>query len=98
MAQRLTASDRRTLRREAAEWDRLGDEEFARLFETGRLVRVRIRRPLPRILPIALDQPTLNGLKRIARRKQVETRHLAAIWIAERLAQEQVGSRRRRMA
>jgi hypothetical protein len=53
---------------------------------------------LPRILPIALDQPTLNGLKRIARRKQVETRHLAALWIAERLAQERVGSRRRRMA
>lgn len=98
MAQRLTASDRRALRQEAGEWDRLDDEEFARLFETGSPVRVRIRRPLPRILPIALDQPTLNGLKRIARRKQVETRHLAAIWIAERLAQEQAGSRRPRMA
>ena len=98
MAQKLTASDRRALRQEAAEWDRLGDEDFAHLFETGCPVRVRVRRPLPRILPIALDQPTLNGLKRIARRKQVETGHLAAIWIAERLAQEQAASGRRRMA
>jgi len=53
---------------------------------------------LPKILAIALDESTLSALKRIARRKQVQSRHLAAMWIAERLAQEQVGGRPRRMA
>ncbi len=98
MAQRLTASQRRALGDEAAAWDQLGDEDFTRLFEAGRPLRVRVRRPLPKILAIALDEPTLNGLKRIARRKQVGARLLAAMWIAERLAQEQVGRRPRRMA
>lgn len=98
MAQRLTASHRRVLHEEAVAWDRLGDEDFTRLFETGRPLRVRVRRPLPKILAIALDESTLGGLKRIARRKQVQSRHLAAMWIAERLAQEQVGGRPRRMA
>ena len=79
-------------------WGRLGDEDFARLFETGRPLRVRVGRPLPKILAIALDDPILNGLKRIARRKQVAARHLAAMWIAERLAQEQTVRRPRRMA
>ncbi len=88
MAQRLTASHRRALREEGAAWDQLGDEAFTRLFETARPLRVQMRRPLPKILAIALDGRTLNGLKRLARRKQVEPRHLVAIWIAERLARE----------
>ena len=98
MAQKLTASQRRALREEATDWDRLGDDEFARVFEKARPVGVRVRRPLPKVLPIVLDEATLNGLKRIARRKQADARHLAAMWIAERLVQEQVESRPCRMA
>jgi hypothetical protein len=51
-------------------------------------VKARIRRPPPRILTVALDEQTLNRLKRIARHKQVRARHLVAMWIAERLSQE----------
>ena len=98
MAQKLTAAHRRALRAEAADWDRLSDEEFTRLFDNARSLRVRVRRTLPRVVPIALDELTLNGLKRVARRKQVDVRHLAAMWIAERLAQERFGKRPRRMA
>ena len=98
MAQRLTASQRRALREEAADWDRVGDDELTRLVAKGRPLRVRVRRPLPRVLAIALDEPALNGLKRIARREQVEAPQLAAMWIAERLAREQVERRPRRMA
>ena len=98
MAERLTASQRRGLREEAADWDRLGDDALTRLFHEGRLLGVRVRRPLPKVLPVAFDEATLNGLKRIARRKQIAVRHLAAMWIAERLAQEQVESRARRIA
>ena len=98
MAQKLTASHRRALREEAADWDRLSDDEFTRFFEKARPLGVRLRRPSPKVIPIALDEPALNGLKRVARRKQVDVRHLAAMWIAERLAQEQVESRARRMA
>lgn len=98
MAERLTATQRRALRQEAAGWDRLDDDEFARLFEQGRPIRVRLRRPLPRPLTIALDERTLNALKRMARRKQVRARHLAAMWIAERLAKEYPSERSRRLA
>ena len=98
MAERLTASHRRALREEAANWDRLGDDGLTRLFDEGRPLRVRVRRPSPKVLPVALDEATLNGLKRIARRKQIEIRQLAAMWIAERLAQEYGDGRPRRMA
>jgi hypothetical protein len=53
---------------------------------------------LPRPLTIALDERTLNALKRMARRKQVRARHLAAMWIAERLAKEYPSERSRRLA
>ncbi len=95
MAERLTAAQRRALQEEAREWSQLGDEEFARLFEKGRPLRVRLRRPLPQPLTIALDERTLNALKRLARRKQVRARHLAAMWIAERLAREDASGRSR---
>lgn len=49
MAERLTATRRRALRQEAAGWDELDDDDFARLFEQGRPVRVafgvRCRKP-----------------------------------------------------
>ncbi len=89
MAQKLTAGQRRALREEAQEWDKLGDEELARLFDEEKPVRVRLRRPPPKTLTVALDAQTLNRLRRIARRKQVGSRQLAAIWIAERLGREQ---------
>ena len=57
-------------------------------FGDGRPVKVRVRRPPPKALTVALDEQTLNRLKRIARHKQVLPRHLAAMWIAERLTQE----------
>ena len=98
VAQKLTGTRRRLLRVEAADWDRLSDDELTRLFEKGRPLRVRVRRPLPKVFLIALDESTLNGIKRIARRKQTGVRQLASIWIAERLAREQEGSRPRRMA
>jgi hypothetical protein len=85
VAQKLTIAQRRALEREAVGWDELSDEDFARLFDEGQPVRVRVRRPPPRTLTIALDEQTLNRLRRIARRKQVRARHLVAIWIAERL-------------
>jgi hypothetical protein len=71
MAQKLTAAQRRALKREAVGWDELSDEDFARLFATGQPVKVRVRRPPPKTLTIALDEQTLNRLKRIAQRKQV---------------------------
>lgn len=88
MAQKLTLVQRRALKREALGWDDLSDEDFGRLFDDGQPVKVRIRRPPPKTLTVALDEQTLNRLKRIARRKQVRTRHLVAMWIAERLTQE----------
>ena len=56
------------------------------------------RRLFPQVVPIVVDESTLNGIKRIARRKQTGVRQLASMWIAERLAREQAGSRPRRMA
>ena len=88
MVQKLTAHQRRALKREAVGWDELSDEDFVRLFSEGQPVKVRIRRPPPKTLTVALDEQTLNRLKRIARHKQVRARHLVAMWIAERLAQE----------
>ena len=88
VAQKLTAAQRQALKREAVGWDELSDEDFARLFSEGPPVRVRVRRAPPKALTIALDEPTLNCLKRVARHKQVRARHLVAMWIAERLAQE----------
>ncbi len=88
MERKLTAAQRRALRKEAEEWDCLSDEDWARLFDEGTPVKVHIRRPAPKTLTVALDEKTLNRLRRIARRKQVPPRQLAAIWIAERLGEE----------
>ena len=88
MAQKLNVSQRRALKREAIGWDELSDDDFARLFGVGQPVKVRVRRPPPKTLTLALDEQTLNRLKRIARHKQVRPRHLVAMWIAERLTQE----------
>ena len=96
MAQKLTTTKRRALREEAREWDELTDEEFARLFDEGKPVQIRLRRPPPKTLMVALDAETLNRLRRIARRKQVGPRQLAAIWIAERLGREQATAGRQR--
>ena len=88
MARKLTARQRQTLKEEAKDWDRLSDEDFARFFTEGQSVKVRLRRPPPRMLTVALDEKTLNLLKRLARQKQIGPTHLAAMWIAERLASE----------
>ena len=88
MARKLTIRQRLTLKEEAEEWDRLADEDFARLFTEGQPVKVRLRRPPPKTLTVALDEKTLNLLKRLARQKQIGPTHLAALWIAERLASE----------
>jgi hypothetical protein len=88
MARKLTARQRQTLKEEAQAWDRLADEDFARLFTEGQSVKVRLWRPPPRMLTVALDEKTLNLLKRLARQKQIGPTHLAAMWIAERLASE----------
>jgi len=90
VAQKLTPQQGQALKKEAEAWDCLSDEDFARLFAEGRPVKVRLRRPSPRTLTVALDEKTLNLLKRVARQKQVGPTHLAAMWIAERLAQERV--------
>jgi hypothetical protein len=88
MARKLTARQRQTLKEEAHAWDRLADEDFVHLFTEGQPVKVRLRRPPPKTLTVALDAKTLNLLKRLARQKQVGPTHLAAMWIAERLASE----------
>jgi hypothetical protein len=95
MAQKLTAAQRRALKQEAVGWDELSDKEFARLFDEGQPVRVRIRRPPPKTLTVALDEQMLNRLKRVARHKQVRARHLVAMWIAERLSQERAAKNHR---
>jgi hypothetical protein len=89
VAKKLTAAQRRMLRAEARDWDELGDEEFARLFDQDKSIQIRLRRPPPKTLTVALDERTLNRLKRVARRKQIGPRQLAALWIAERLGTEQ---------
>ena len=96
MAQKLTTAQRRALREEAQEWDELTDEQFARLFDEGKPVPTRLRRPPPKTLTVALDVETLNRLRRIARQKQVGPRHLAAIWIAERLGHEPIATGKQR--
>lgn len=88
MAQKLTAQQRHALKKEAEEWDRLSDEDFAYLFAEGQPVKGRLRRPPPKTLTLALDARTLSLLKRLARQKQIGPTHLAAMWIAERLARE----------
>ena len=89
MARRLTLADRRKLREKATEWNRLSDAEVADLFDSGKPVRLRIRRPPPRVLPVALDERAFGRLTRLARHRQVGPRDLAAMWIAERLAQKE---------
>ena len=93
MAQKLTAAQRRALKREAVGWDELSDEDLARLFNEGRPVSVRLRWAPPKTLTVALDEQTLNRLRRVARHKQVRARHLVAVWIAERLAQERAAEK-----
>lgn len=88
MARQLTERQRRALRKEAEDWDGLSDSDFERLFVEEQPVETRVRRPPPKTLAIALDDRTLNLLKRLARQKQVGPTHLAAMWIAERLAAE----------
>jgi hypothetical protein len=96
MTRKLTAAQRRALRKEAEEWDRFSDEDWARLFDEGTPVQIRFRRPPPKTLTVALDEQTLNRLRRIARWKQVRPRQLAAMWIAERLGKEQATTPRQR--
>jgi len=45
MAKKLTAAQRQALGDEAREWNALGDEDFARLFDEGKSVKIRLRRP-----------------------------------------------------
>jgi hypothetical protein len=96
VAKKLTAAQRRRLSKEAEEWDQLSDEDFALLIDEGAPVHIRFQRPPAKTLTVALDGQTLNSLRRIARRKQVRPRHLAAIWIAERLGKEQATTPRQR--
>jgi hypothetical protein len=56
MAQKLTAAKRRALRKEAEEWDRLSDEDWARLFDEGKPVHIRLRRPLPKTPAVEPDR------------------------------------------
>lgn len=55
MARKLTAAQRRALGKEAEEWDRLSDEDWARLFDEGKPVHTRLRRPPPNANSTALD-------------------------------------------
>jgi hypothetical protein len=71
MAQKLTPRQKQTMRKEAEEWDRLSDEDWARHFTEGQPVKVRLRRPPPKTLTVTLDEKTLNLLKRLARQKQI---------------------------
>lgn len=88
MARQLTERQRRALRKEAEDWDSLSDGDFERLFVEEQPVETHVRRPPPKTLAITLDDRTLNLLKRLARQKQIGPTHLAAMWIAERLATE----------
>jgi hypothetical protein len=55
VAQKLTTAKQCTLREEAEEWDRLSDEDWARLFDEGEPVQIRLRRPPPKTLKVGLD-------------------------------------------
>lgn len=48
MAQKLTARQKQSLKKEAEDWDRLSDDDFAQLFVDGEPVKTRIRRPPPK--------------------------------------------------
>ena len=48
MARKLTPQQRQLLREEAEDWDRLADEDFARLFTEGQSVKMWVRRPSPK--------------------------------------------------
>jgi len=88
MARKVTIQQRQALKKEAEQWERLTDEDLARLFTEGQPVKIRLRRPPPKTLTVLLEEKTLNLLKRLARQKQISPTHLAAMWIAERLAAE----------
>jgi hypothetical protein len=64
MAQKLTARQKQTLKKEAEDWDRLSDDDFAQLFAEGEPVKIRIRRPPLKTLTILLDEQTPNLLRR----------------------------------
>ena len=100
MAQRLTASQKLSLKKEANEWDQASDAEWLVLFNKGLPVRTHLRRPgstnmTLRSLIIALDKSTLCRLERAARRRGLEPETLAATWLAERLLKEQSAFRQR---
>jgi len=69
VAQKLTPAQRRALREEAEEWDRLSDGDWARLFDEGTPVQIRLRRPLSKTLTVALDAPKQTPSRRGARRR-----------------------------
>ena len=96
MARKMTTVHRRAMKAEVCAWDEVSDDEFSRMFAEATPVRTRIRRPPPRALTVPLDEQTLNRLRRIARRKQVGPRHLAALWIAERLGKESLATTKAR--
>ena len=48
MAQKLTTRQKQALKKEAEDWDRLSDDDFAHLFADGEPVKIRLRRPPPK--------------------------------------------------
>lgn len=46
MARKMTTARRQAFRNEAKEWDEVSDEAFAQLFDEGKRVQIRLRRPL----------------------------------------------------
>jgi hypothetical protein len=73
-SRQLTAAQRRSLRKEAEEWDRLSDEDWVRIFDEGTPRNAHFRRPLSKTLKLALDVKKQKQSRRVARRKQATKR------------------------
>jgi predicted DNA binding CopG/RHH family protein len=73
------------------------DKELRDYYDThsamgkGPLRPVKMDFPSPRVLiALRMDEETLDGIKRVARRKGLNFSTLARMWITERLHQERI--------
>jgi hypothetical protein len=74
MVRKLTPAQRRAYLKEAEEWDRLNDEDWARLFDEGTPVNIHLRRPQAKALTVALDAQKQKQPRRVASRRQIGKR------------------------
>ncbi len=81
---------KKTLEKEAVEWDRaIANEkpaQVARLLDTAEPFRVS--RPPRQPVSVRLDRFDVSMIKRLARKKGIPHSQLMALWLHERIEQE----------